>query len=509
MKLSNLKIGLRLGMAFFLVIFFTIISCCIAARSLNNVSNKWQEFAEVTLAKRELVTNSHIKLGDAIHHFKDYVLRGGDYDKKFMSDLDDIAKAESGYRKTDKITQQEIALLDTIAQGRSSYVAAINKAIQMKSAGSSIEEIDKSIAGADQQIATALSQLMDMSLKENRIAGNAISETVANGEISTVLITLAVVILSALGAILVTRSITIPINRAVSIAQTVASGNLTSVIAVDTRDETGYLLLALDDMNQNLQRIVTQVRTSTDCIATSSSQIATGNLDLSSRTEEQASALEQTASSMEELTSTVKYNADNAQQANLLAQSASDIAVRGGTMVTQVIDTMRNIHDSSNKIVDIISVIDGIAFQTNILALNAAVEAARAGEQGRGFAVVASEVRNLAQRSAAAAKEIKILINDSVDSVGIGARLVNEAGITMQDVVTSVNKVTAIINDITIASKEQTDGIEQINQAISQMDAVTQQNAALVEEAAAAAHSMEQQSHELTQVVRQFTLEQS
>lgn len=302
----------------------------------------------------------------------------------------------------------------------------------------------------------------------------------------------------------ITRSIIRPMSEAVKIAQTVASGDLTSRIEVKSTDETGQLLQALKDMNDSLLRVVGEVRIGTDTIATASSQIAAGNLDLSSRTEEQASALEETASSMEELTSTVKQNADNARQANVLAISASDVAVKGGTVVSQVVDTMSSINASSKKIVDIIGVIDGIAFQTNILALNAAVEAARAGEQGRGFAVVASEVRNLAQRSTVAAKEIKALINDSVENVDIGTKLVGQAGSTMQDIVNSIKSVTDIMGEITAASQEQTSGIEQINQAITQMDEVTQQNAALVEEAAAAAGSLEDQARNLVQVVSVF-----
>jgi methyl-accepting chemotaxis protein len=305
----------------------------------------------------------------------------------------------------------------------------------------------------------------------------------------------------------VARSISRPLNEAVRIAQTVAAGDLTSRINADGDDEASQLLRALKDMNESLVRIVGEVRVSTDTIATASGQIASGNMDLSVRTESQASSLEKTASSMEELTSTVKQNADNARQANQLAVSASEVAVKGGSVVTQVVDTMGSINASSKKIVDIIGVIDGIAFQTNILALNAAVEAARAGEQGRGFAVVASEVRSLAQRSASAAKEIKTLIGDSVDKVDVGAKLVDQAGATMQEIVDSVRRVTDIMSEITAASQEQMSGIEQVNQAVTQMDSSTQQNAALVEEAAAAAQSLRDQAGRLSQVVSVFKLD--
>ncbi|HEX8955310.1 MAG TPA: methyl-accepting chemotaxis protein [Burkholderiaceae bacterium] len=321
----------------------------------------------------------------------------------------------------------------------------------------------------------------------------------------------ALVIFGALMGIVVgawlIRAISGPIDEAVSVAQKVALGDLTQHIVVESSDETGKLLQALKDMSESLVRIVGEVRSGTETISTASNEIATGNLDLSQRTETQASSLEETASTMEELTSTVRQNAENARQANQLVVSASEHAMRGGTVVGNVVETMGSIKESSRKIVDIIGVIDGIAFQTNILALNAAVEAARAGEQGRGFAVVAAEVRTLAQRSAAAAKEIKALIGDSVEKVEAGSRQVDEAGATMNEIVTSVQHVADIMNEISAASQEQSSGIEQVNRAITQMDEVTQQNAALVEQAAAAAQSMQDQAGNLSMVVSVFKLD--
>ncbi|MES2257662.1 MAG: methyl-accepting chemotaxis protein [Pseudomonadota bacterium] len=317
---------------------------------------------------------------------------------------------------------------------------------------------------------------------------------------------LAALVFGILFALWITRSITRPLMAAVTVAQTVAGGDLTSRIDVRTSDETGQLLQALKTMNDNLVQIVGDIRASTDTIATASSQIASGNLELSSRTEQQASSLEQTASSMEQLTSSSKHSGDNARQANQLACNASDVALRGGAVVMKVVDTMGSISESSRKIVDIIAVIDGIAFQTNILALNAAVEAARAGEQGRGFAVVASEVRNLAQRSASAAREIKALIVDSVEKVEAGSKLVAQAGSTMDEIVASIRQVTDINAEIAAASLEQMAGIEQINLAVTEIDSFTQQNASLVEEAAAAAEAMKNQASDQARIVSVFTL---
>ncbi|MES2740292.1 MAG: methyl-accepting chemotaxis protein [Pseudomonadota bacterium] len=317
---------------------------------------------------------------------------------------------------------------------------------------------------------------------------------------------LVTAVLAILVAIWTARNITAPLLRAVGLATQVARGDLTATAQASSGDEAGQLVRALGEMNVSLLNIVRQVRSGTDTIATASSQIASGNLDLSSRTEQQASSLQQTASSMEELTTTVQQNASSARQASSLAVTASEVAGKGGAVVARVVDTMGSINASSRKIVDIIGVIDGIAFQTNILALNAAVEAARAGEQGRGFAVVATEVRNLAQRSAAAAKEIKTLIGDSVEQVEVGTKLVDQAGTTMHDIVAAVQQVSDIVAGIAAASEEQRNGIEQVNLAIAQMDEVTQQNASLVEQAAAAAASMQDQANGLADVVSVFRM---
>jgi methyl-accepting chemotaxis protein len=407
-------------------------------------------------------------------------------------------------------TPEEKMLADEFAQRREKYLAESMRPVVAAMRAQDLQAATEIVQGPMERLYGPVRESMDALIQLQLAEGKKQFEDsqAAYNVFRTISIALLAfgVLLSAFIGVLLVRAITRPLNEAVRIAKRVADGDLTQKIEVRSKDETGQLLHALKDMNASLVDIVGRVRTGTDAIATASSQVASGNLDLSSRTEQQASALEETASSMEELTGTVKQNADNARQANRLAESASDVAVKGGQVVSQVVDTMGSINDSAKKIVDIIAVIDGIAFQTNILALNAAVEAARAGEQGRGFAVVAAEVRNLAQRSAAAAKEIKTLIDDSVDKVDAGSQLVDQAGATMDKIVSSVRRVTDIMAEITAASQEQSAGIGQVNQAIAQMDQTTQQNASLVEEAAAAAESLQGQAANLAQVVGVFKL---
>ena len=360
-------------------------------------------------------------------------------------------------------------------------------------------------AGQPAELSRIDGQIAAQSAQMRAAAGAAIRRA---HDTSVLIIALGVVggVLSLATAWFISSGIVRPLRHAVKVARKVAGGDLSGNIRVESADEVGQLLQALKEMNASLITIVGEVRGGTQDIAGASQDIAAGNLDLSQRTQAQASSLEQTAASMEELTGTVKQNADNARQANQLAQSAADVAGKGGKVVAEVVDTMSSINASSKKIVDIIGVIDAIAFQTNILALNAAVEAARAGEQGRGFAVVAAEVRTLAQRSAGAAREIKQLIGDSVERVDAGARLVDTAGATMRDIVASVHRVTDIMGEISMASGEQLSGIEQVNAAIVQMEHVTQQNAALVEQASTAAASMQQRAQQLSGTVGIFTL---
>ena len=339
------------------------------------------------------------------------------------------------------------------------------------------------------------------------VNGNEIAlKTLKNANWMSIALGLFALVITSAIALSLTRKIKTSLDQAIGVAEKIADGDLTTQILVSGNDEIAQLMTSLSVMSKNLENICTELRHSTDAISTASTEIASGNLDLSSRTEQQAGALEETASSMEEMTSTVKQNSDNANHASKLAHTASTVATEGGKIVYEVVDTMGEINDSAKKIVDIISVIDGIAFQTNILALNAAVEAARAGEQGRGFAVVATEVRNLAHRSASAAKEIKTLIDTSVEKVDAGSKLVHQAGVAMSNIVSSIKKVNDVVNEISSANHEQSEGIEQINQAVIQMDETTQQNAALVEQAAAAASSLQDQAHKLKEVVSVFKL---
>jgi methyl-accepting chemotaxis protein-1 (serine sensor receptor) len=433
---------------------------------------------------------------------------------------DSAAKVESNIAEITKIwgaytarphTQEEQILADKFAADRKAFVVEGLKptlaALQANDVEAAKQLVVTKVRALYQPVGEGIEILNNHQLDSAKQEyENAYSRSVSTRNLAIVA-TIAGLCLLAWISFMTLRAITRPLDTAVKLARAVAEGDLTQRIEAHSTNEIGQLMQALKDMNDSLVKVVSQVRTGTDTVATASSQIAAGNLDLSSRTEQQASSLEETASSMEELTSTVRQNAENARQANQLVVSTADVAVKGGQVVGQVVDTMASIKDSSRKIADIIGVIDGIAFQTNILALNAAVEAARAGEQGRGFAVVASEVRNLAQRSAGAAKEIKTLIEDSVGKVDAGGKLVDEAGKTMDEIVSSVKRVTDIMSEIAAASQEQSAGIEQVNQAIAQMDQVTQQNAALVEEAAAAAESLQDQAGKLTEAVSVFKLE--
>ncbi|WP_157212515.1 methyl-accepting chemotaxis protein [Herbaspirillum sp. CF444] len=515
MKIANITISSRLWLGFGLL---TLLMVAMAVVGINRLSQLNRQMDDVIHDKypKTVIAGDIIDQINLVARSVRNILLLKDA-QQIKSESDRIVGAEKAIQaqlaELDKrlTDDQSRTLLANLLVAQKNYLAKRDQVLKLVAEGTKEGAIDLLITDV-RPVQSAYMGAVEQLIKQQHEMMQASGEEVDRNyqHASNMLIALAAIGLAMSGCIAfaITRSITRPLNRAVAVAKTVAAGDLTSDIDTSGKDETAQLLGALKTMNDNLQGIVRQVRRGTDTIATATTEIASGNLDLSSRTEQQAGSLEETASAMEQLTSTVKQNADNARQANQLAVSASEVAMQGGSVVGKVVHTMESINESSKKIVDIISVIDGIAFQTNILALNAAVEAARAGEQGRGFAVVASEVRNLAQRSASAAKEIKALINDSVEKVGNGSKLVEQAGNTMEEVVSSVRRVTDIVGEITSAGQEQSDGIEQINLAITQMDETTQQNAALVEQAAAAAQSLQDQASHLAQVVGVFKLDE-
>ncbi|EZP39097.1 methyl-accepting chemotaxis protein [Janthinobacterium lividum] len=511
--LRNVSIGVRLGLGFAVILLFSMLITGISVWRLHDVATATRSMMELPLTKERYISDWYAKIDSGVRRTTAIARSSDTTLGAYFAEEAKQSSVVSGelQKKIEALisSPEEKELFRLVSEQRKVYLDSRAQVSKLKADGQEAEA-EQAFQGIFVPGSTKYLKVVNDMLQHQRASidktAREIDEVAKTSR--NLLLTLAVLALGfgVVCAWLLTMGIVRPLRTAVEIARKVADGDLTAQIDASANDETGQLLQALKDMNTSLLNIVSEVRTGTDSIATSSTEIAAGNQDLSSRTEEQAGSLEETASSMEELTSTVKQNADNARQANQLAASAAQVAVKGGEVVAQVVGTMESINASSNKIVDIISVIDGIAFQTNILALNAAVEAARAGEQGRGFAVVASEVRNLAQRSASAAKEIKTLIGASVEQVNAGSMLVAQAGSTMTDIVDSVQRVSDIITEITAASSEQSVGIDEINRAIGQMDAVTQQNAALVEESAAAAESMQHQAHNLAQVVSVFKL---
>ncbi len=512
--MNNFKIGTRLGIGFALVLFLLIAMTIVGLLRLGHASALTDEMISVKVRDERMVAEWGKVIEVNAARTMGAVMVSDPADQKAIEALMASSSAVAT-RIQDEIGKniQDAELksrFDTLQVARKTYTD-IRKAVFSAKAAGDLEGAKRlyetDMTRSRTVYLDALKRFADRQSELLDVAAAEIRQQYTSGRVLLITLGVAAMVLGGLAAWWISRTITGPINEAVRVAETVSSGDLTSSIEVHSQDEAGQLMHALKTMNGNLVHIVSQVRGGTELIATASSEIAHGNLDLSSRTEQQASALEETASSMEQLTSTVRINADHAREANQLAHAASAIASRGGAVVGEVVSTMGDINAASSKIVDIIAVIDGIAFQTNILALNAAVEAARAGEQGRGFAVVASEVRTLAQRSAAAAKDIKALIDASVHSVTLGSELVDKAGQTMHEIVDSIGHVTRIMGQISSASEEQSQGIAQVNDAITQMDQVTQQNAALVEEAAAAAGSLQEQSGKLHELMSVFKLD--
>ncbi|MGO4378245.1 methyl-accepting chemotaxis protein [Pseudoduganella sp. RAF53_2] len=521
MKLADLKIGVRLALLGGFFLLAVLIVGYQGWSALGFMQTRNTEGLQRSVALTEAVDtarSAQVEFKIQVQEWKNILIRGHDpkqfenYSKAFVAsgqktsgELKKLSGQLERLKLRTPLVGEAVSMLDELGKN---YLNALK---QFDTANpESYKIVDGLVKGMDRAPTKKIDDIVTYIDEQARVSAAAVAEDSAKAHRSAAMsLGIMIVITVLLGGAIVwwmVLGITRPLTQAIDIAKTVAAGDLRADVEVKSKDEVGELLDALKLMNNNLSNIVGRVRSGTETIAHASTEIASGNLDLSARTEEQASSLEETASSMVELTSTVRQNNENAHQARTLASAASEVAVKGGATVSEVVKTMGAINESSRRIVDIIGVIDGIAFQTNILALNAAVEAARAGEQGRGFAVVAGEVRNLAHRSAAAAKEIKELIGDSVERVEAGSKLVGQAGVTMEEVVASVERVTAIIAEIAVASNEQQNGIEQISTAINQMDSVTQQNAALVEEAAAAADQLQQQAANLAESVSIFKL---
>jgi methyl-accepting chemotaxis protein len=511
--MNNTTITQRLFFAFGLLILMVALLGGTSLLQVSNVNHEVHNVTDNLLPKQKRLADLESDINEIARASRNLLIMDKPEDlaaqrRDIETSRKDMAEALAVLDKT-VVNPDAKQLLSAVHSAETAYLASLDRMLAALAASQTDQARSLLLTETRGLQLSLIEKMGALTSLQNKLIGNAtasIDQALATTQqvvIGMVALGLVVGITLALAII---RSITRPLNEAVGVANAIAEGDLTVSLRAEGRSETAVLLRALGNMKDNLARVVGSVRGNAESVATASAQIAQGNQDLSSRTEQQASSLQQTAASMEELGSTVKQNADNARQANQLAQGASTVAVQGGEVVNQVVATMKGINDSSRQIADIINVIDGIAFQTNILALNAAVEAARAGEQGRGFAVVAGEVRSLAQRSAQAAKEIKSLIGASVERVEQGTALVDRAGTTMQEVVSSIRRVTDIMGEISAASNEQSTGVAQVGDAVSQMDQVTQQNAALVEESAAAAESLKSQATQLVQAVAVFKL---
>jgi methyl-accepting chemotaxis protein len=507
-----MKLTLKLPLAFAFTLLLMLCSALYGIFQLNQSVTTFAMDVRQSTEDRDAMRLVQLEFKEQVVEWKNTLLRGKDpvaLEKYWNGFVKAESNVQEGVKKLisskpdgdERKTLQQFGTEHAALGEKYRNAFAAFKADDFNSATG-----DGLVRGIDQQAQRLIKELAAALEKDAEVVKDAATASAKRALTISLVLMFVVCGVVVFGSLWVSRSITKPLNTAVEFAQAVAAGDLTKQISVNGKDEVGQLLGAVGEMQTSLTKVLSNVRQNANSVALASAEIAQGNHDLSARTESQASALEETAASMEELSSQVKHNADNARQANQLASQASTVAAKGGEVVGRVVHTMKDINDSSRKIADIISVIDGIAFQTNILALNAAVEAARAGEQGRGFAVVASEVRSLAGRSAEAAKEIKSLINASVENVEQGTALVDEAGTTMTEVVSSIRRVSDLVGEISSASNEQSLGVAQVGEAVTHMDQATQQNAALVEEMAAAASSLKSQAQDLVQAVAVFQL---
>ena len=516
MNLNTLRIGSRLGAAFALVVAGAIAIAAVAIFQMSIVGNEADFALDIQAGKLAAVTDLRKALYERAAILRQMALTSSAQERDAlaakMKEMRTLYEHSRDALGNSPLDSREAALLKLLDAEREKATPLVEKAMSLIVANASREEIVQAIVNdstpAQARTLDAAATLQGTIQQNANKAGDDVQARIRNARMLIAVVAALAVAAGVAAAWAITRSITRPLASAIELAEQVARGDLTHHVSAEGSDEVAQLLQALDRMQKSLREIVGKVRSGVDSVSSACTQIAAGNRDLSSRTEQQASSLQETAASMEQMNSTVRQNADNAKQANQLAVTASEVAMRGGSVVERVVETMDDISAQSRKIAEIIGVIDGIAFQTNILALNAAVEAARAGEQGRGFAVVAGEVRNLAQRSAQAAREIKSLIGTSVERVEAGGKQVAEAGATMGEIVSQVKRVTDLIGEITAATVEQSGGIGQVNLAVTQLDQMTQQNAALVEQSTAAAESLRDQADELAKTVSAFRLAQ-
>lgn len=490
--LSNMKIGLRLGLGFAVVVAMTIALGAISLNRVSGINAGWSNFEEVTLQKRLASTSGYLALGSGVHHFKNYLLRTRNYDQKFAKDMKDIEIAVADYRAAGSISAKEDKILEDTLIAAKAYRDAMQKMVELRAAGLSITEIDGSIKGADKRLGKNFSELLKFNDELTHSASEEI-HALMGSTVDWILISLvAIVLMASVLSWLITRSLTRPINEAVDIANQLADGDLTVDIQVSRRDETGMLLGSMKNMVEKLLHIIHDVRGSADNLSSASEQVSATAQSVSSATSEQAASVDQTSSAVEQMSASVNQNADNAKVTDGMASQAAQHAVEGGDAVKETVTAMKQIAEK-------ISIIDDIAYQTNLLALNAAIEAARAGDHGKGFAVVAAEVRKLAERSQVAAQEIG-------DVAGSSVELAERAGNLLDDMVPAITRTSDLVQEITAASNEQSTGLSQVNNAMAQMNQVTQQNASASEELAATAEEMSSQAEQLQQLVSFFQI---